>query len=232
MNSDVAAAAGADAVEAGQAVYTPLMLRGYDFIVYGINSRFFWRCPKSTLLSLYGEHVSPRHLDVGVGTGCLLDECELPEVPGRELTLMDLNPNSLATAARRVQRYRPRQIQQDVLVPWELPAESVDSISMCHLLHCLPGTLREKSEAFRHAATALTPSGVFFGATVLGLEADHNPLSRRMIERLNRRGVFCNRDDRLGDLDAGLERAFGSHEVWVQGVVALFVAREPRRPGA
>ena len=231
MNSDVAAAAGADAVEAGQAVYTPLMLRGYDFIVYGINSRFFWRCPKSTLLDLYSEQ-SRRAISTSASAP---GACSTSAAAGDSGAGADADgPQPELAGERRPagERYRPRRIQQDVLVPWELPAESVDSISMCHLLHCLPGTLREKSEAFRHAATALTPSGVFFGATVLGLEADHNPLSRRMIERLNRRGVFCNRDDRLGDLDAGLERAFGSHEVRVQGVVALFVAREPRRPGA
>jgi hypothetical protein len=42
---------------------------------------------------------------------------------------------------------------------------------------------------------------------------------------MNRRGIFSNLEDSLEDLDAGLGRAFDSHEIEVQGAIALFTAR-------
>ena len=60
------------AVEAGQAVYSPFVLRMYDWFVLGFSSRFIWRCPASEMRRLYDRNVSSRHLDIGVGTGYFL----------------------------------------------------------------------------------------------------------------------------------------------------------------
>lgn len=211
---------------AGQALYTRRFLTVYDAVIYGFNSPVLWRCPESKLIELYDAHVSARHLDIGVGTGRLLDECRFP-VPAPEITLMDLNPNSLDAAARRLARYAPRTHRANVLDPWDLPKGSFDSVAMCHLLHCLPGAIPEKALAFEHACEALAPDGVLFGATLLGRGVEHTWLARRALAASNRRGVMCNLNDTLEDLDAALDRVFASYEIEVVGSAALFHARAP-----
>lgn len=212
-----------DVAYAGQAVYTRSLLRVYDILVYRFNGPVVWRCRKRDLLDLYDKHVSARHLDIGVGTGYLLDRCRFP-VEQPRITLMDLNPNSLSVAARRLRRYGPRTHRANVLDPWQLPAESFDSVAMSNVLHCAPGTLEDKAVALDHARTVLAPGGCLFGSTVLGEGVEHTRLSRMAMKRLNRRGMFSNADDRLEDLDAGLGDAFAAHEIEVRGAIALFAA--------
>ena len=216
----------ADPVYAGQALYTRRFLAVYDAVIHGFNSPVLWRCPKSKLIELYDTHVSGRHLDIGVGTGGLLDECRFP-VAAPAITLMDLNPNALAAAARRLERYKPRTHHANVLEPWGLPEAGYDSVGMSHLLHCLPGRIPEKAVVFEHALRALSPGGVLFGATLLGNGVGHTWLARRALAASNRRGVMCNLNDTLEDLDAALGRVFASHEIEVVGSAALFHAHAP-----
>lgn len=214
-----------DPAHAGQAAYTRFTLPFYDLLVMRYTLPRLWRCPKSRILKLYDENAGNRHLDVGVASGYLINRCRFSS-DSPEITLMDLNPSSLQFAARRLRRYGPRTNRANVLEPWGLPAESFESIAMSNLLHCVPGTLRDKRVAFEHAKDALAPGGTLFGATVLGLEADHSKRSRKAIERLNRKGSFSNLDDRQEDLEAGLAATFPSYEVQVEGVVALFTANK------
>jgi hypothetical protein len=95
---------------------------------------------------------------------------------------------------------------------------------MCNLLHCLPGAIPDKAVAFEHAAAALAPGGTLFGATILCEGVSHTWLSRRAVAAANRRGVMCNLDDHLGDLDSALGGAFVSHEGQIVGAMALFRA--------
>lgn len=208
----------------GQAIYGRAFLPAYDALVYGFNSPYLWRCPLSRLVAHYDVHLSGRHLDVGVASGRVLDEATFP-TPAPELTLMDLNPNSLRAASARLARYRPRAHQANVLADWGLPAESFDSVALTHILHCLPGSIPDKRPAFEAARNALTPGGTFFGATILGPSADHNPLGRATISLNNRLGVMSNRDDSAEALDAELQQHFTSHELQVIGTVALFSAQ-------
>jgi SAM-dependent methyltransferase len=208
----------------GQAIYGRAFLPAYDAIVYGFNSPFLWHCPLSRLVAHYDTHLSGRHLDVGVASGRVLDEARFPTA-APELTLMDLNPNSLRAASTRLARYRPRAHQANVLEDWGLPAGSFDSVALTHILHCLPGSIPEKRAAFEGARTALAPGGTFFGATILGPDADHNRVGRAVVDLNNRLGVMSNRDDSAEALDAELGRHFGSHELEVVGTVALFSAR-------
>jgi SAM-dependent methyltransferase len=220
----------ADPVYAGQALYTRRFLAVYDAVIYGFNSPVLWRCPKVRLIELYDAHVSGRHLDIGVGTGRLLDECRFP-VADPEITLMDLNPNSLDAAARRLARYAPRTHRASVLDAWGLLQRSFDSVAMCHLLHCLPGAIPQKAVAFEHASAALAPGGVLFGATLLGEGVEHTWLSRRALAASNRRRVMCNLNDTLEDLDAALDHAFDSHQIEVVGS-ARCSTHTPRRDRA
>ena len=112
-----------DAVEAGQAVYSPLVLSVYDILVLGISNRLLWRCPTPGLVDLYNRNLGARHLDIGVGTGYFLDHAKWP-VSRPDITLLDLNPNSLAAAARRI-GYEDRRsssgIAATALTPRPLP---------------------------------------------------------------------------------------------------------------
>ncbi len=208
----------------GQAIYGRAFLPAYDALVYGFNSPYLWRCPLPRLVAHYDAHLSGRHLDVGVASGKVLDEATFPTA-APELTLMDLNPKSLRTAAARLARYRPRAHQANALDDWGLPAENFDSIALTHILHCLPGAILDKRPAFEGARKALAPGGTFFGATILGPTADHNRLGRATVELNNRLGVMSNRADTAEALDAELGRHFASHELEVVGTVALFRAQ-------
>lgn len=208
----------------GQAIYGRAFLPAYDTLVYGINSPYLWRCPLSRLVAHYDAHLSGRHLDVGVASGRVLDESRFPTATP-ELTLMDLNPNSLRAASSRLARYQPRAHQANALEDWGLPAQSYDSVALTHILHCLPGSIPDKRPAFEQARAALAPGGTFFGATILGPEADHHPVGRALINLNNRLGVMSNQYDSAEALDAELQRHFSSHEVEVVGTVALFSGR-------
>jgi SAM-dependent methyltransferase len=212
-----------DPAHAGQAVYTRSVLSIYDAVVYGFNSPVLWRCPKERIVAHYDANVSARHLDIGVATGALLDACSFPAAP--ELTLMDLNPNSLAAAAARLARYEPRTHRANVLEDWRLEPDTYDSVAMTHLLHCVPGPMSAKgATAFEHAHRALAPGGTLFGATILGRGVPISPLARAFIAISNARGILDNRED----TPAALATAFPTRAVTIHGTVALFTARKQR----
>jgi ubiquinone/menaquinone biosynthesis C-methylase UbiE len=213
-----------DPAHAGQAVYSRGFLSFYDAFVYGFNHPVLWRCPKARLVAHYDARVSARHLDIGVGTGALLDAARFP-VAAPEITLMDLNPNSLAAAARRLARHSPRTHRANVLEDWRLEPGTYDSVAMTHLLHCLPGSMAEKGVAFEHARRALAPGGTLFGVTILAKDIPLNPPARAFIALSNARGILHNWDDGPAELDAALARTFPERQVRVHGTVALFSAR-------
>src|SRR5579871_3138355 len=101
VNKATASIGREEAAYRGHTAYTRGFLLAYDALVYGVNSPLAWHCPLRTLVTCYDDNVSARHLDVGVATGILLDRCTFPTARPA-LTLMDLNPNSLALAARRL----------------------------------------------------------------------------------------------------------------------------------
>jgi SAM-dependent methyltransferase len=208
----------------GAAVYTPFVLKLYDWWVLEVSNRLAWECPTSTvLLPFFAEHVGARHLDVGVGTGYYAAQAGVAR--RSELTLLDLNENSLRAAAARGGA-PAATVLHDVMQP--LPASlhgRFDSISLFYLLHCLPGSMPEKEQAISGLKAALAAGGVIYGATILGDEAGHNAFGRQLMRIYNRKGIFGNRTDTLESLEAALWRHFGQVEVRRHGKVALFVAR-------
>lgn len=213
-----------DPAYAGQADYKRPVLRAYDVFAMKFCAPTVWRCPANRLVELYDRRVSAHHLDIGVGTGYLLDRCRFP-VSSPEITLMDLNPNPLKFVSERLERYAPRTHQANLLAEWGFPPNSFESVAMSNVLHCAPGPMREKAVAFEHARDVLQPGGTLFGSTVIAHGVPQTLLSRTMLRMLNRRGVFNNSEDSLEDLDAGLAAAFDSHEIEVNGSMALFAAK-------
>lgn len=212
---------------AGAAIYNRATLLAYDLWVLGLSNQYAWACPTRALLSHFEHHVSGRHLDIGVGTGYLLRHARYP-VPRPDITLADLNPSSLAAAARRIRHLSPTTHRIDVMQPFVIPGAPFASASMNYLLHCLPGRLTDKAPAVRHVAAQLRPGGTLFGATILGKGVEHNLLGRALMGLYNARGIFSNHHDSADALHALLEPVLDDVEVQVVGRVALFAGR--RRP--
>jgi len=214
-------------VERGQAVYSPAVLRNYDWIVLGLSNRFLWRCPTVELRRLYDRNISDRHLDVGVGTGYFLDKAKWP-VSKPVITLVDLNPNCLSAASARIGRFAPQTILANILEPLP-PLEPYRSVGLCYLLHCVPGTISEKAIAFDHVAALLEPGARVFGATIVQGKLRRSRVAQTMMDLYNRQGIFANVNDTLEDLDAALRQRFRDVRVESRGTVALFEARARER---
>jgi SAM-dependent methyltransferase len=213
----------------GQSDYTRLLLNVYDPMVLGLAARFVWRCPTARLVEGYRQHIRDRHLDVGPGTGYFLEQSGLPD--RSRVTIVDPNPNVLDHASRRLRRLDVTATEADVLKP--LPVDGPFASAALHLvIHCLPGPLSRKALAVANVAAVLAPSGVLFGASVLGASGRHTWLARRVLTAFNRRGAF----DNLGDSEEGLREilaeSFEQVELEAIGSIAIFAATNPRRLAA
>ncbi|MFC4764719.1 class I SAM-dependent methyltransferase [Dyella koreensis] len=211
----------------GAGIYSPLVLKLYDWWVLGISNHYAWECPtRDVLLPFFRLHSGRHHLDVGVGTGYYFSKADLPA--SALVTLMDLNLSSLQAAQRRLNRPSTKVIQHDVMTPPPSGMEATfDAISLFYLLHCLPGTMDEKAAVFAHLKPLLRPSGVLYGATILGDEVGHNRMGRKLMDVYNRKGIFGNRHDTRNGLERALQEHFAEVTIRVEGKVALFEARWP-----
>jgi len=203
--------------------YTKRRLNVYDLVLQVISPAF-WGCSASRVVRFYDEHVSGNHLEVGVGTGYFLDHCRFPAARGR-LVLMDSNPDPIEYASVRLRRYAPEKLQANVMRPIPFDGERFDSIGINHVIHCLPGTMREKGVAFQNLKALMKEGAVLFGATVLGQGVDHNLLGAKWLEHFNQRGVLDNLRDNSADLRDVLREHFATSSVEVVGRTALFAAR-------
>jgi SAM-dependent methyltransferase len=206
--------------------YTPFFLRIYDPVILGFFTRFVWRCPTTLLVERYRRHIRPRHLDVGPGTGYFLERAGLPA--GTPVTILDPNTNVLDYASRRLQGLDITAVEADVSKPLPLNGTSFDSAALHGVIHCLPGPLSRKAVAVANVAAVLAPTGVLFGASILGASGPHTWLSRKMLEANNRRGIF----DNLGDTHEALREILGASfehvELETIGSMAIFAATNPR----
>jgi SAM-dependent methyltransferase len=209
-------------VRRGQAVYTPLTLRAYDTFVLGAVSPLVWRCSRGRLLDHYRQYLTDSHLEVGVGTGYLLDHSKFPGKKPR-LTLLDLNQHALDFTRRRLRRFAPRVWRENVLAPIEFD-ESYRSVALHYVLHCLPGTMNSKAVVFGHLKKGLAPGGVLFGATVLGKGVPHTRPAWALLALYNQRGIFHNLEDDVESLATALQHHFESYKIELVGSVALFSA--------
>jgi SAM-dependent methyltransferase len=210
----------------GQADYSPLLLKMYDPIVIGVVAPVVWRFPVEPLPALYRARIRARHLDVGPGTGYLLDHSGIPD--GSHVTVLDPNPNVLRHVTKRLRRLDITAVEADVLKP--LPVDGpFDSAALCLVLHCLPGPLTRKASAIANIAAVLAPDGVLFGASVLGRSAQHTWLGRLVLAAFNRRGAFDNLDDSEAGLRGILEASFETVEMETYRSIVLFSASDPRR---
>jgi 2-polyprenyl-3-methyl-5-hydroxy-6-metoxy-1,4-benzoquinol methylase len=213
-----------DSVKAGQAIYTQKTLRLYDLVVLGISNQFIWQCPTQRLVDHYNRNVTANHLDVGVGTGYFLDQCQFSSSTPR-IGLMDLNTNALEFAAQRLVRYQPERYCRNVLEPITLEAKKFDSVGINYLLHCLPGSIASKAIAFDHLRSMMHPNAIIFGSTLLQGSIPRNWFAKRLMAVYNSKGIFSNQDDDLEGLERSLNQRFRDVSIQVIGCAALFSCR-------
>lgn len=215
-------------VRRGAAIYSKTVLSVYDMVVVRLSNSLAWRCPSNMMLAQYNKHLGTHHLDVGPGSGWYLVNADFPTQS--EITLIDLNQNSVDYASSRLSRIRPapRGVTGNILESLPDSLGEFDSIAMNFLLHCLPGSWADKSVAFKNLSERLTSGGVLFGSTILGTGVKHNPGGRGLMALYNRLGVFHNQDDSEEGLREALSAYFHSFSVETIGVVALFSATNPK----
>jgi SAM-dependent methyltransferase len=215
-------------VAAGQAVYRPWTLAMYDFAVYRVTCPYFWRVPVAQLLSLYERNLASDHLDLGVGTGYLLDRCRKPGNDQR-ITLADLNPHSLNYTASRLARYQPARRQANALEPLPFEPGTFGSAAATMMLHCAPGAIPDKARVLDHLAACVRPGGHVFGSTILTVGVPISPPARAALALFNSKGYFHNQQDSLADLRTALAARFPNFGLRVHGCTALFEAEVPAR---
>jgi len=192
-------------------------------MILGIFCRFIWKCPSRIILDNYNKNISENHLDAGVGTGYNHDHCQFSSKTPR-LVLMDLNQNCLEVTTKRLTRYSPGIYCGDVFEPFDTGSERFDSVALNGLLHCLPGTMKDKAVVFDHAKYVLKPGGAVFGCTILNKGVEKGVAANLMIFMTNRRKVFSNREDCLDGLKEELLKRFKNVSVNIIGCMALFSA--------
>ena len=219
-----------DAEKAYQ-VYTQKSLAFYAALVLGLSNRFIWRSPSAQVLSLFREHLSENHLDVGGGTGYFLKH-SLPEGRPR-IALLDANRDCLEFTAKRIAQYKPELHQEDITEPLELRGAGFDSISINGVFHCLPGPLEEKFEfVLNQLMPHLHENGVIFGSTILGAEIQQPFLAKAVMGYYNKKGIFSNQEDGLGAVMTGLSKRFKTFNVEVLGSVVLFWGKGKKGAGS
>lgn len=216
--------AGRSEVDRAHAIYTKRNLAVYDWWVLGFSNRRLWHCETERLVELYRARVSPNHLEVGVGTGYLLEHSLPAET--RRLALLDINPNCLDRTAKRLKAHHPEVHQENVLEPLLLRGARFDSIGLNYVLHCLPGRLEQKApRVLDHLVPHLQDDGVLFGSTILGKDLPIPFAARVAMALYNRKGIFSNREDSLGGVMEALSARFRTFNVEVCGCVVLFWGR-------
>jgi hypothetical protein len=211
-----------EAIAKAHAIYTPFMLAIYDLLVHGVSNHLAWHCPTRQILDLYRSNLSANHLEAAVGTGYFLDRAGRSDF--KRLVLLDINQNCLARAGRRLARFKPTVCEANLLEPLKLDLAPFSSIGLTYVLHCLPGSIREKLKALDHLQPLMKDRAVLFGATILGRGIEPNYAARALLDLYNGNGVFNNREDDPESLTEGLRQRFGRVHVERQGCVALFRA--------
>jgi SAM-dependent methyltransferase len=213
----------------GQSGYNPVMLAIYDPWVLGFMSRVVLHVPIPPFVERYRANLGHRHLDVGPGTGYFIAKAAPPE--GTEITLLDPNPHVLHRAGKRLASLSPTVVEADVMKPLPI-AGPFDSAALSFVLHCLRGPDANKAIAIRNIADVLTPEGVLFGGTVLGLGERHTKPARAFLRAANKQGGFDNAGDTADGLRTILSESFHDVDVETVGSAAMFTAERPRSPRA
>lgn len=202
----------------------------YDRWVWGFSFQpWAWGPRLDRVLGFVRDHLSPEHLEVGVGTGLLLERVG-HDAEFTRLHLLDANPGPLQETAERLARFAPTTTRADGLGDWGALGAPFSSIGCMNVVHCLPDPHRQgiavKTALFDSAARALAPGGVFFGATLMPAMPGlwRRPVAPLLMALYNRLGWFSNRADTPAGLEAALTARFDAVQVWAHGSLVLWRA--------
>jgi len=216
-----------DRTKRAYSIYSRKIISIYDLMVYGIANPYIWFCPNTILQANFERYMTSNHLDVGVGTGYLLNKAaDAANEADFTLSLLDMNQDCLNKTELRLQRYNPSTIVHNILEPLDSSASVYESISVNYLIHCIPGSLNEKCQIISNLKAALDKNGVIFGATILGIKSAPKFHTRCVLRFYNFIGLFNNIDDDKNALERELKKIFSNVEIRVVGSVALFSARD------
>lgn len=204
-------------------IYTKANLRLYDAVVMGLLARHVWGCPSDLFVEHYRRHVTANHAEIGVGTGYCLDRCGFDDADPR-LVLIDLQPNCLEHAARRLARFHPQMLVRDVLQAMPIVSRPFDSVALGGVLHCLPGDMRHKARAFDTLRSLTRQGSKIFGYSIVTDVARRRRRSEVVLRLLNRLRVVDNAGDRASDLARELSGRFAECNVEQVGHMAFFSA--------
>ncbi|MFL6580079.1 MAG: hypothetical protein ACJ8G2_05010 [Burkholderiales bacterium] len=109
--------------------------------------------------------------------------------------------------------------------PIQYKIDKFDSIGINYVMHCVPGSFREKGVGFAHLQPLLSENGVLFGTTVLSEDVQKNLVAKPFMWLMNAIGVFNNRNDNAQDLKECLAKNFQVIEFEIVGVTAFFAVR-------
>lgn len=207
-------------IVAGQAIYSKKVLSIYDLWVLGFSNHYLWKCPTRLINEDFSNLFTNNHLDVGVGTGYYLKKNLT--LSNQRIGLIDLNKNSLDSTSKAIQHLKPEVYCKNILEPLSLNCEKFDSVSVNYLLHCLPGSMPEKSIIFSHLREVMNAGSVLFGSTILGKGVKKGYFANKLMSIYNKKGIFCNSNDDIDSLYNALNDNFINVNVKLVGCVAIF----------
>jgi len=209
----------------GQLFFSYMSHNLYDLLIYRFVAPIIWGCKTEKIIDNYHRNLSDNHLEIGVGTGYLLNYSN-PNPLNLTLSLMDLNKRCLEKSATRLSKYSPATYQRNILQPLSLPGKRFSSIGLNFVMHCVPGSYLDKGVAFQHAYDVLENGGVFFGSTVLRHSVSHKPFSKAAMRILNSLNIFHNDQDDLVDFKQAIESLFDLVEIQTYGPTIVWTARK------
>ena len=182
------------------------------------------------ILEFYNQNVSDKHLDIGVGTGYFLDRGRFPSSTP-QITLMDLNENSLEKTAKPAYSAIVRETYpRNVLEPIEIPdcGIRIDRIEFSAALSSWKHGA--KQVGIRESETLLRAGGVIFGTTILGAGgASQLAWRHAYMQDLQLIGSFQQlRRSPRGFGRWTIKALFGRHEVTTRGCISILQSMEVR----
>lgn len=210
----------------GQAVYTPFFLNIYDIFVIRFSNKYFWRCHPYKTIELYNRNMSDNHLEIGVGTGYYLKAGNRKN--NTHFGLLDLNKNSLNKTEKELSNLGIDTIEaycHNALEKFPFTNAKYDSVAINYLLHCIPGSIKEKLDSIFNNIISSLEAGrkvTIFGSTIICDEDKHTKLSNAVMSFYQRKGIFHNQLDTYADLQSSLNSYSKDFSVELTGCVALF----------
>lgn len=178
-----------------------------------------------------------RVLDLGAGTGAL-SEAILAHDGARSAELIDVDPEMLAQARRRLERFAGRVRVRETSFLAALPA--CDGAAASLALHHVP-TMDEKRALYGRIRAAVRPGGVFVNAdaTMPAEPAEREAVRRLWVDHMTACGIDEKRafehleewaeEDTYFPLDEELaamrDAGFDAECVWREAAIAVVVGR-------